>query len=361
MNKIIFILILCLRVGNLFSQVTISTLQKSTTSSASSIPTIFKGYFKEYTKSNTIFFGNNQNSNTIAIEQNQNSNVVSYGFYSKKEFDNFYNEIDKISLEYGCDIKSEIDDKTYNPTKIECDCNGYKYTLTTLIYTNIVAMYKIEVSKTIFDSYTDTNKKSDEIVGETIKDIGNSILFTTFEDIENNNKFIAVPIVVYINGKYQTPPTCEIGNNAQEAIVECEKAKKILLPSVNAGNILYILDNGQKSSTIEVLSTVLFGYSDWQTYSAQILEKPIHFILTDNPKIGTNKLSTIKNKPVLNKRKDAEGNILNDKLLTKVDIDGDGMPELIYECSDYEGTFYQIYSYKNEKWNKVYEGGYQGL
>ena len=208
-----------------------------------------------------------------------------------------------------------------------------------------------------------TKKIVEDIIGEPIDNIGNSILYTSYEGFEVNeqNNTYAVPIVMFYNNKYLDPPTCEIGNNSQSAIDECQRAKKILLPSVRSGSTLFVLDNGAKSYAITVIGTKEFGFSDWTRYSAYIKDKPNESILTDNPKIGTNKLYPIKDKPILQKRKDSEGGYYQDKLLSKVDIDGDGMPELIYQCEEYEGTFYIIYSNKNGKWKKIYEGGYQGV
>ena len=183
-----------------------------------------------------------------------------------------------------------------------------------------------------------TKKIVEDIIGEPIDNIGNSILYTSYEGFEVNeqNNTYAVPIVVFYNNKYLDPPTCEIGNNSQSAIDECQRAKKILLPSVRSGSTLFVLDNGAKSYAITVIGTKEFGFSDWTRYSAYIKDKPNGSILTDNPKIGTNKLYPIKDKPILQKRKDSEGGYYQDKLLSKVDIDGDGMPELIYQCEEYE-------------------------
>ena len=214
---------------------------------------------------------------------------------------------------------------------------------------------------TTFSDSVSSNPTIEDIIGEPIKDIGNSILFTSFPGIEDDNEVIAVPIAIYFDGKYYTPPTCEDEFYQQKDVEECEEAKNILLPSVSSGEVLYLLNNGKKSDRIKVLGTKRFGYNSSKTYSALIKKKPEHYIITDNPKIGTNKLTTIKDRPTIPKRKDPEDNIIIDKLLTKVDIDGDGMPELIYECPTYDGLFYTIYSNLNGKWIKVYEGGYQGL
>lgn len=147
-------------------------------------------------------------------------------------------------------------------------------------------------------------KIAEDIIGEPIDNIGNSILYTLYEGFEENeqNNTYAVPIVVFYNNKYIDPPACEFGNNSQSALIECERAKKILLPSVRSGSTLFVLDNGVKSYAITVIGTKKFGFSDWTRYSAHIKEKPKGSILTDNPKIGTNKLYPIKDKPTLERR-----------------------------------------------------------
>ncbi len=240
------------------------------------------------------------------------------------------------------------------------------------VLTGFVVWYLTAKSSNSFDILNNqsiqtniaTTGTSEDLVGEPIENVGNSILFTIFDGISENglknSEIIAVPIALYINGQYEDPPRCDNGSNKQKAIDECEKAKEILLPSVGSGSKLYILDNGKRSNDITVLSTKQFGYSNLLSYSALIKQKPQTSILTNNSKLGTNKLYSVKNRPSLPKRINSDGITMTDKLLTKVDIDGDGIPELIYECEGYEVTFYQIYSSKNGGWTKVYEGGYQG-
>jgi hypothetical protein len=133
---------------NVYAQVSVTTLQKAVVANSNTIPTIFKGYKNEHTdKSGTIFYGNNQNSNTIAIEQKQGSNIVFFGFDNKDIFYQLYNEIDKISLNYGCNITENFDDALTTPIEVKCECNGYFYYLKTLHYNNIVAGYQIKVAK----------------------------------------------------------------------------------------------------------------------------------------------------------------------------------------------------------------------
>lgn len=129
-----------------FGQVSLSNLKKAVNTNTSSIPTLFKGYKKEFTdKSGIVYFGNTQNLNTIAIDSKQGSNIVFYGFNSKTTFQQFYSEIDKISLENGCNIIEEIENRTI--LEASCECNGYFYFLKTLRYGNIVAGYEIKITK----------------------------------------------------------------------------------------------------------------------------------------------------------------------------------------------------------------------
>jgi hypothetical protein len=191
-------------------------------------------------------------------------------------------------------------------------------------------------------------------VGEPISEIGNSIIYTVrqYYDEERKNDKYAVPIVVYFNGKYIQPPHCIYGDNSQSAFEECEKSKEILLPSVQPGSILFEIHNGKQTNSINVIDNESFGYSDWTLFSGKISKQVNPLLLTDNHKIGTNKLAQIKEIPIV-----PEAN----SLLGMVDIDGDGMPEYIYEVSEYEGTSYEIFSNINGEWKVVYNGGYQGV
>jgi curved DNA-binding protein CbpA len=206
-------------------------------------------------------------------------------------------------------------------------------------------------------------EQNTESIGEPIENVGNSVLFTSFNGIHDNDtsEILAVPIVIYYQNKYIDPHACNLADGKNNTIEDCEKLKRILIPSVSSSAKLYVLDNGKKSYSIDVLETKQFGYSDWTVYAAHIESKPKSSLITNNSKLGTNKLSAITDRPTLAKRKDPEGYALEDKLLSKVDIDGDGKPELVYECGEYEGSFYQVYSNKNGTWEKVFEGGYQGL
>ncbi len=323
---------------------------------------------------------------TLKANNNQKRNTNSYSSQSSTsnhsstyEYD-VLSQIKKLTPEF-LNAKVGLEDAQYHYNNIAAQSVPNKFSTTRILFIILLFIVSAFGFKKSFlnqltiaeensitnDSKPKTKKKSkpilEDIVGEPIENIGNSILYTIYSGVEQNetNEIYAVPIVVFYNNQYLDPPTCEVGSTEQKAIDDCEKAKEILLPSVHSGSTLFVLDNGKQSYDISVLDTKEFGYSDWLRYSAHISIKPKTSILTDNPKIGTNRLTTIKDRPTLSQRKDPEGNILNDKLLSKVDINGDGMPELIYECSDYEGTFYQIYTYKNGSWTLAYEGGYQGV
>lgn len=45
----------------------------------------------------------------------------------------------------------------------------------------------------------------------------------------------------------------------------------------------------------------------------------------------------------------------------RLDLDGDGVPELIFQVGQYEGVSYQIWTRKSGQWKRVYEGGYVGV
>lgn len=187
-----------------------------------------------------------------------------------------------------------------------------------------------------------------------------TVLFSVEQGMENQSDKIAVPFVVYASGKYSQPASCEIGATAAKQRAECNKAKKTLEPLVQKGKQLFVIIDGKQSGSLTVSETVEFAVTDWMTYSGK-LEGPVNVrLLANNPSLGLKKLKAIKTLPKLKVRKDTEGMLLKNELIGKLDVDGDGYAELIYQCADYEGYFYEIYSFKNNSWKKVYSGGYQG-
>ncbi len=199
--------------------------------------------------------------------------------------------------------------------------------------------------------------------GTPIENVGNSVLFIIQTGNEYNGSpsglTVAVPFVMYIDGAYIEPPACEWGSTISSEIEKCTEAEKLLLPVVSPGNYLYVLNNGKQTNTLTIAGAADYGFSKRKIHSAVLDEKPGVAVITNNPRLGTNNLSVITEKPVLEKLTTDDGTILKEKLLTKVDIDGDGTPELIYTYTYDEIVFYTIYSFKNGTWNKVYEGGHQ--
>jgi hypothetical protein len=187
-----------------------------------------------------------------------------------------------------------------------------------------------------------------------------TFIFTVEEDLSNNSNVIAVPFVKYYNGKYELISKCYDRAKPKDAAA-CKNAKREMYSLILSG-LLYYLNNGHQDGSVRVQQATEYGFSDWQTVSLIIEENPGVACLTNNRRIGTNNLRPVTGRPKLPARRNHEGGgWLTDKLLTKIDIDMDGMPELIYKCEDYEGYFYVIYSYKNGMWEKVFEGGYQGV
>ena len=189
-----------------------------------------------------------------------------------------------------------------------------------------------------------------------------TLLFVIERGWEDTTQIHAIPFVMFSNGKYSEVPLCIPGATSKGDIAECDRAKKNVLPLITAGNKLYILNNGTQTGTSTILKSSKFEIGGMEFFTGLLPEHPRVKILTSNAKIGITKpAKETKSRPVLKARKDPEGYVLKDELMTKVDIDGDGTSELIYACMDYEGVFYRIYSFKKNKWAMVFEGGYQGV
>ena len=242
--------------------------------------------------------------------------------------------------------------------------NSFKLARASSISLNYIIIVVIIVSSflvlydLIIENDISTLENIESTIGEPIPEIGNSIIYTVFNNYyasatgEDNNNYFAVPIVVYFNGKYLDPPHCRFYNSNSIEEEECEKSKELLFPSVQAGSRLFEIVNGIQTNSIYVSGYENFGYSDWTLFSGIISDDIKPLLLTDNHKIGRNRLAQISDTPVLEE---------NRSLLGIIDIDGDGMPERIYEVSDYEGTSYEILSFINKEWKVVYNGGYQGV
>ena len=141
MKKRINFLLLGFCCNILFGQISLSALQKAVNANPTQIPILLKGYNKEHTSSGIDFYGNSNDENTIAIEHKQDSNIVSYAFDNKIIFKQFEKEIDKISLQNGCDVVENVDTEMDTPLEVKFECGGYFYYVKTLNYNNIVAGY----------------------------------------------------------------------------------------------------------------------------------------------------------------------------------------------------------------------------
>jgi hypothetical protein len=192
-------------------------------------------------------------------------------------------------------------------------------------------------------------------------------------DYKNNKSYpCAQPIVVYINGKYIEPPDCIkdddgvlINDNNQ-----CNNYSRFIQPFIKRGARLYELDNGIQNNIFTVQRTGVTG-AGREIHCGILNSKPMHTFLTNNQNVGTRILAQleISDRPILKKRKDClnygspSGGMMycTDRLMSKVDIDGDGFPELIYENEVTEGYYITIYSKKNNRWVKVFEGSGDGV
>lgn len=187
--------------------------------------------------------------------------------------------------------------------------------------------------------------------------IGNSIIFLYDTDMK-----LARPIVIYKDGKYLEPPLelslFENPNMAEDEINTQVNRFKNELSKLNS---LFLLNNGIKYEEISVTQITDYFGANLKCPALEIESIPKHKLLSNNPKLGTNILQNLdkNDRPKLKKRKmDAlfGGGFYPNNLISKVDIDGDGIPELIYEIVDYERYWIEVYSKKNGSWVRVYRG-----
>jgi hypothetical protein len=194
--------------------------------------------------------------------------------------------------------------------------------------------------------------------------IENSIIFTcNFNSYDKN--LVAVPIVIYKNGKYVDPPYYAYDREpTPEEIKMINNFKKELAQI----DYLHLLNNGMKYQTIKVgkLAEPEGGISEHP--SLQLMSIPAHRLLSNNPKLGTNVLQSLESndRPLIFNRK-----VINETLFdfdksdivddirvipfSKVDIDGDGIPEIVYYFEAWELSYFQIFSKRHGKWEKVFD------
>jgi hypothetical protein len=200
-----------------------------------------------------------------------------------------------------------------------------------------------------------------------IKDsINLTIIFTlekgdTFSDIAkygNVDSFMyAVPIALYKEGKYIEIPYCEYGTYSED----CSFLNVNVKPFVLKGKELFSINKEASYISVKSIDNLDHGLSDWSRPSAIVNTCCENRVLTNNPFLGFINKKKVNSSPVFKPIKNPYGGFLSTKLIGKVDIDLDGYEELIYMREEYEGHYFEIYSFKNNKWLKVYSGGYYGV
>jgi hypothetical protein len=235
----------------------------------------------------------------------------------------------------------------------------------------IILLYCVLSALVSCDPKPSSSPIQDIVTSKTIE-LGNSIVYISrntddcyFDEdlaVDLAGRSILIPIVIYSDGKFIDPPMCNQMSDANEELQACDEMKRLFKYSIRKDDPIYRVSGGKKEGEFAVDRLVDYGMSDWTLPCPIISKVPIDFIYTDNKKMGTNSFYDLSSEdhPKLELRFDCGGQC-EDKLIDKVDIDGDGYLEFIYECSDYEGIFFQIFSKLNNQWKLVYSGGYDGL
>jgi hypothetical protein len=185
-----------------------------------------------------------------------------------------------------------------------------------------------------------------------------------------NDPLIAVPILVYRNGRYEEPPYCEQGagvSNTSNA-TRCREGETSLRPFVERGRTLYALTDGMYDRSLTVRQYADYGLSDWTRPSGELEGGPAGPLLTNDPRLGRSPLTVLDSldRPVVQQVIPGEGeredSIRTCSMLAPVDIDRDGSPELVYRCTLWEGVDYEIHARAGPgRWRLVYRGAYDGV
>ena len=177
------------------------------------------------------------------------------------------------------------------------------------------------------------------------------------ENWKGKDIFVATPLVIFKNEKYYEPHFCQ----SQESS-GCQINKKI--DSLLLREPLYFINPNKTSKEFWINETSSYGLTSWFRPCAKIENVVSDNLLTNNKDLVINKVKLISpnERPILPKRKQEfyEG-YYNDYLIGQVDINFDGICELIYCCESWEGVYYQIYSRVNASWHLVYTGSYNGV
>jgi hypothetical protein len=177
------------------------------------------------------------------------------------------------------------------------------------------------------------------------------------EPYEEKPLLIATPLVIFKDEKYYSPHFCE----SQDSL-GCDLSKKY--DSLLLEEPLYLLIPNKNPQEFYFYETSKYSLSDWTRPCALIENVVSDNLLTNNIDLAINKVKLIapNDRPFIPKRKkDYEDGFYDDYLIGQVDINMDGIPELIYCSQSYEGVFYQIYSKDKKFWRLVYGGSYNGV
>jgi len=171
---------------------------------------------------------------------------------------------------------------------------------------------------------------------------------STGQEIQEESR--AVPIVMVNSGRY-------IGFSQENNDFSLVTISQIL----DSGNFLFPVSNDGLANRYLVINK---RNDDYSGIYGVLSSRPKGKLLTNDSLVLTRSLKVVTKTPFLVKRKRPSyygGGYYSDKLLGKVDLDGDNIGEHVYLCQESEGVFYQIFSFKNNQWKKVFEGGYSGL
>jgi hypothetical protein len=176
----------------------------------------------------------------------------------------------------------------------------------------------------------------------------------------DTNSSVAMPIVLFDNNKYKEPPIFLFDNYTKKEKSNATKTVTQALPFIQKGTSIYFIKNNKVADSCKSFRSKEYGVGYFMipsaiTKNANKFNIATNFILTNKQKLAP------KIKPNIKDIKSPEEKVLVRKLLAQIDIDQDEQAEYIYECSVYEGTYFEIYSFKNYKWKKVYTGTYFGL
>ena len=304
----------------------------------------------------------------------QNENSIKKNEIDKLENTNKDLELQKNNLEIKiADLNKSISEFKLNNLLLRDSLNlSFKNSMNLESNYQNILQKNVELKAQLESKKDSVKLLLSEIIGSKEKDsIKYTVLYFIHEscpecvssgNIEIDTSDIAQPFAIYSKGKFIDPPTCnkKLSNNLEEK-KGCNFSEKELVPLVLPSKKLFSIVDGNQNQVVNCLKYVEVGFEDYWTRPSAIINKNLKCdILTNNPFIGL-KPYKIPLVPLIIKKRYFDGQELETNLISKIDIDLDGYAEMIYKCDALEGYYYEIYSFKNQKWTKVYEGGHQGF